>query len=378
MKTGLAVIGGGIIGVMTSLFLVDKGYRDIVIIEKKFPGSGGSFRCATGIRASFTSLEHVELMKRSVDLWPVLSERFNIPYGRHGYVWLFTREGDLEVFKRIVEFHNQHGVPTRIVSPYEIAELAPTINIDPLVGGVYDPLAGKASCFKALLEPLAYLKERGVRVLDSTTARRILIINNRVSGVETDRGFIEAEKVLLAAGYGSKKILLNSIGNDLGLRNVPKHALITEGYKPVFKPLLIDWETSSYIVQVLHGGFLIGSGLPEEPDTRPRSRLEYLVKAVNVWVRFFPWLAYTNILRYWTGYYVMTPDHHPLIGPLSSVENLYIATGFSGHGFMMSPAVGEVMSSYILGEKPTLPHVENLLPDRIIKGRLVKEMAVFG
>ncbi len=378
LKKGLVIIGAGIIGVMTALNLVEKGYRDIVIVEKKYPGSGGSFRCATGIRASFTSLEHVELMKRSIQLWPLLSEKYNIPYARHGYVWLFTREEDLEMFRCIVDFHNKNGVPTRIVSPEEIAELVPTIKTDQLVGGVYDPLAGKASCFKALLNPLAYILRKGVKLVESTTVYKVLIESGRARGVLTDKGVIEADKVLVAAGYGSKKILRESIGVDLGLRNIPKHALITEGYQGVFKPLLIDWETSSYIVQVLHGGFLIGSSLPEEPDKPPRSRLKYPVKAVNVWIRYFPWLAYTNIMRYWTGYYVMTPDHHPLIGPLSTVENLYIATGFSGHGFMMSPAVGEVMANYILGEKPNVPLVEHLLPDRIIKGRLVKEIAVFG
>jgi len=377
VKTGLAIIGAGIIGVMTAAMLVEEGYNDIVLIEKKYPGSGGSFRCATGIRASFTSLEHVELMKRSVELWPVLSEKYGFPYARHGYVWLLTREKDVEQFKKIVEFHNQNGVPTRMVSPEEVRDLVPTIKTDNLLAGVYDPLAGKASCFLALLKPLAHIVKKGVKLLKSTTAKKIVFRDGRVVGVETDKGFIEAEKVLVAAGYGSRKILSAS-GIDLPLENLPKHALITEAFQPVFKPLLIDWETSAYMVQVLHGGFLIGASLKEEPDRPATPRIDYMYKAVRVWTRYFPWLAYTNILRYWTGYYVMTPDHHPYIGTLEEYEGLYIATGFSGHGFMMSPAVGEVMRDYILGRKPSVPYVENLSPMRIYKGRLIKEIAVFG
>jgi sarcosine oxidase subunit beta len=377
LKTDLLIIGAGIIGVMTAKFLVDKGFRNIVIVEKKYPGSGGTYRCATGIRASFTSLEHVELMKRSISLWPKLSEELGIPYARHGYIWLLSSEEHVELFKKIVSFHNRHGVPTRIIGVDEIREMVPTINTDRLLGGVYDPLAGKANCFKSLLNTLIYIRSKGVKVYDSTRVNKLVVSNGRIIGAETSRGFIEADKILVAAGYGSRELLL-TINIDLPLQNMPKHALITEAYKPLFKPLLIDWATASYIVQVLHGGFLIGANIEEKPDTKPRNRIDYLYLAVKIWSQYFPWLPLVRILRYWTGYYVLTPDHHPVIGPIGEYENLYVATGFSGHGFMMSPAIGEVMSEYIMGEKPGIPYIENLRPERFKRGRLVKEIAIFG
>ncbi len=377
VKTSLLIIGGGIIGVMTARFLVEKGFHDIVIVEKKYLGSGGTYRCATGIRASFTSIEHVELMKRSVELWPILSKQHDIPYARHGYIWLLSREEDVEMFKRIVSFHNEHGVPTKMITPEEISEIVPTINTDGLLAGVYDPLAGKASCFKSLLNILPYLRRAGVRILDSTPVTKLIARGDKVISAETPHGVIEAEKILVAAGYGSRRIL-ETIGVKLPLYNLPKHALITEAYKPLFKPLLIDWTTASYIVQVLHGGFLIGAHIEEKPDTKPVNRIDYLFLAARIWSKYFPWLPSVRILRYWTGYYVMTPDHHPVIGRIPSYENLYVATGFSGHGFMMSPAVGEVMSEILMGEKPSIRIVENLSPERFEKGKLVKEIAVFG
>lgn len=377
LKTRILIIGAGIIGVMTAYFLLRNGVRDITIVEKYYPGSGGTYRCATGIRASFTSIEHVELMKRSIDLWAELSRRHDIPYARHGYIWLLSREDDVEMFRRIVDFHHEHGIPTRMITPDEIREMVPTINVDGVIAGVYDPLAGKASCFKSLLNILKYIRDNGVRVYDSTPVYRLISSGGRVVGAETSRGVIEAEKILVAAGYGSRD-LLRTINIDLPIQNIPKHALITEAYKPLFKPLLIDWSTASYIVQVLHGGFLIGANIEEKPDTKPMNRIDYLYLAVGIWSRYFPWLPYTRILRYWTGYYVMTPDHHPVIGGFEEYENLYVATGFSGHGFMMSPAVGEAVSEIITGGKPGLRVVENLSPDRFRRGRLVKEIAVFG
>lgn len=377
LKTKLLIIGAGIIGVMTAKFLVDRGFRDIIIVEKKYPGSGGSYRCATGIRASFTSMEHVELMKRSIDLWPMLSKQHNIPYSRDGYIWLLSKPEHVEMFKKIVGFHHRQGVPTKMISPDEVKELVPTIRTDNLLAGVYDPLAGKTSCFLALLNILEYIRKKGVKVLTNTPVHKLMAVGDRVLGAETSKGVIEAEKILVSAGYGSKKIL-DTVGLNLPLENLPKHALITEAYKPLIKPLLIDWETASYIIQVLHGGFLIGANIDEKPDTPPTNRIDYLFLAAKIWTKYFPWLPHVKILRYWTGYYVMTPDHHPIIGPAEKYENLYIATGFSGHGFMMAPAVGEIMTQYILGQKPRAPHIENLKPERFKKGKLIKEIAVFG
>lgn len=376
-KTGLLIIGAGIIGVMTAKFLVDNGYRDITIIEKNYPGSGGSFRCATGIRASFTSKEHVELMKEAISLWPRLAEQHGFQYRRDGYIWLISNEKDLEMFKKIIEFHNQHGVPTRIIDPEEIKEIVPTIRLEKIIAGVHDPLAGKADCFESLLKILRYLRDNGVRIYDHVPAERIVVKNGRAKGVETSRGFIEAEKILVAAGYGSKKIL-ETAGIDIQIRNLPKHALITEAYKPLFKPLLIDWDTASYMVQVIHGGFIIGANIDEKPDKPALNRIEYLYLAARIWTKFFPWLSEVRILRYWTGYYVMTPDHHPVIGPSEEVENIYIATGFSGHGFMMSPAVGRIMAEYIIEGKTRNKIARRLMPTRFKKGELVREIAVFG
>ncbi len=376
-KSEVLIIGAGINGVLTAYYLLEKGIKDIVLIDKHYPGSGGTYRCATGIRASFTSPEHVEAMKRSVELWKNLSEKHGFQYERGGYIWMFTREEDLEMFRKIVDFHHNYGVPTKIIDVEEIREKVPTINTEELVGGVYDPLAGKADNFRTLLNILAYLTQNNVKIYSGVEARKIITSGDKVVGVETSKGLFEADKILVTAGYGSKKIL-ETIGIEIPTKNVPKHALITEAYKPLFKPLLIDWTSSSYMVQVFHGGFLIGAELEEEPDKPAMNRIEYLYQAVKIWSRYFKWLPETRVLRYWTGYYVMTPDHHPIIGPVEEYENLYIGTGYSGHGFMIAPASAEALAEYIVEGRPSLKIIENLKLERFKKGKLIKEIAVFG
>ncbi|ADV65278.1 NAD(P)/FAD-dependent oxidoreductase [Desulfurococcus mucosus] len=376
MKTGLLIVGGGVTGLFTAVSLLDHGYRDITIVEKSYIGSGGTFRCATGIRASFTSREHVNIMKRAIDLWPILAEKLGFKYRRDGYLWVLTREKDVEFFKRVVEFHHSLNVPTRMMGPEEVKELIPSMNTEGVLSAVHDPLAGKASVFNATVNAAALLKRSGVKIYEGTQATRITSEGGRLI-VETNRGRIEADKVLVAAARDTVD-LVKDMGAELPIRNLAKHVLITEAFKPVIKPLIIDWSTSSYILQVLHGNIYIGADIPEEYDAPAVNKYAFLEKAAGIWVRYFPWLSEVYVLRYWVGYYDMTPDHHPIVGPLEENENVIVAAGFSGHGFMMAPAVAEALASYILGDKPALPEFENLKPERFRKGRLIKEIAVFG
>ncbi len=377
IRTGLAIVGAGVAGLLTAYHLVGMGYSDIVFIERDYVGSGGSYRCATGIRASFTSREHIVLMKRAVELWPRLGDELDIPYLRGGYVWLLQSEDEVREFRVYVDFQNKLGVPTRIIDPGEVREYVPPINIEHIVAGVYDPLAGKADPFKTVLHIYKYLVDHGVRFYTGTRALKLVVENSRVKGVLTSKGIVEADKVLVAAGYGSRELMATA-GIDLPTENIPKHALVTERYREAFKPLVIDWKYSSYIVQTFAGTFLIGSEIREEPDRPATNRIDYLYRAAHVWTRHFPWLRVVNILRYWTGYYVMTPDHHPILGPVEEIEGLYIATGFSGHGFMMAPSAGEAVAQWIIDGKPGIREAENLVLTRFREGRMIKEIAVFG
>ncbi|MEM1705854.1 MAG: FAD-binding oxidoreductase [Thermosphaera sp.] len=377
MKADVVIIGAGVTGVLTAAGLMERGVRDIVIVEKSYPGSGGSFRCATGIRASFTSIEHVEVMKRAIELWPQISVKHNIQYSRDGYLWVLTREKDVEFFRKVVDFHNSRGVPTKLLDPSEVKELVPLMRVDKVLAAVHDPLAGKANCFEAVLNPLRELRRNGVKILQQTRAQRIIVENNVVKGVETNRGSIMTEQVLVAAG-GDSRELLQTAGVDLPIKNLPKHVMVTETFKKMIKPLIIDWATSSYILQLLHGNFYLGADIPETYDSPGYNRLEFLKKASKVWTEYFPWLKEVYVLRYWTGYYDMTPDHHPIIGPIREINGLYVAAGFSGHGFMMAPAVAEALVDYMTGKKPMIKEFEALNYERFRRGELIKEIAVFG
>lgn len=377
MKSDLVIIGGGIVGLFSAYFATELGFDNIVLIEKNYLGSGSTFRCATGIRASFTTEEHIVLLRESIDLWKRLSSELGFFYAQSGYIWLFRKEEQLKAFKDFSKLHNKYGVPTRIVSTDEIKEMVPMINEKGIIGGLFDPIAGKASPFEAVYALTRELRKRGVKILTGVKATKILEENNRVKGVETSDGIYESEKVLIAAGYGSREIA-NTVGVELPLENVPHHALVTEKFKETFKPLLIDWTYSAYIVQVHAGNFLMGMDVEEEPDKPLYQRVDFIPKMAGAAIRLFPWMKNVNVLRYWSGYYVMSPDRHPIIGPIDEVEGLYVAAGFSGHGFMMAPITGEVMAEWIVDGRTRHKVAENLTLRRIKEGKLIHEKAVFG
>ncbi len=384
IKTRILIVGGGISGLSIAYSLVKRGVNDIVIVEKSYLGSGSTGRCASGIRASFTSREHVVLMKHSIELWKKYAEgelgKHGLYYNQGGYIWLASREETAKIMERLVKLHNSLGVPTRIIGLDELKKLVPPIETKGVVSVLFDPTGGKSSPFSTIFAFYNLLRKKGIRIYLHTSVEEILHDDKRVYGAITSKGEIRAETIVVAAGASTRK-LLEPLGVKVPLKNLPRHAMLTEAYREAFKPLVIDWDTPGvpYIVQMKSGSFLIARNIDEGPELSLYSqRIDFMPKAVKPLVRFFPWLRNTRIMRYWMGYYITTPDHHPIYGSVKGYENLYIATGFSGHGYMMAPVTGEVIAEWILNGRPSIDAAKRLVLERFEKGALIKELAVVG
>jgi len=122
----------------------------------------------------------------------------------------------------------------------------------------------------------------------------------------------------------------------------------------------------------------MGTEMEEEPDTPLINRIDFIPRIAKVWLRYLPWFSEVRVLRYWTGYYVMSPDRHPIYGPIDEVEGLYVAAGFSGHGFIMGPITGKVIAEWIVDGEPSISQAEKLSFRRIRGGKFIQELAVFG
>ncbi|MEM0004853.1 MAG: FAD-binding oxidoreductase [Desulfurococcaceae archaeon] len=377
----VVVIGGGISGVFIAYELLNRGVRDITIVDSSYPGCGATFRNMGCFRSSFTSVEHVILMKKSIEEWIKLSRKLGFKLKQNGYLWVARRDETVETFKKLASFHNQYGVPSRVLEPSEVKSVEPKLNINIISGAMFDPTAGRMDILEVFTKLYLELRKRGVKFLNYTKAEKLISDSEKIRSVKTSRGILEADVFIVAAAEGSREIL-SSIGVRLPIDPMPRHPIVTEPYSEVIKPaLIIDWDTpgSPHITQTEHGSLILARDIADSPGLPLNShRFDAFHLVIKPLYELLPFLSLVNIERYWMGYYDMTPDHHPIYGPVEPYSNLYVATGFSGHGMMMAPATGIIIADWVLEGKPRISIANSLTLTRFREGKLVKELAVVG
>ncbi|WP_297551468.1 FAD-binding oxidoreductase [Thermococcus sp.] len=353
----VAIIGGGIIGVATAYELAKLG-EDVILFEKNYFGSGSTFRCATGIRAQFTDEANVRLMKYSVKRWEGLEEELeaDIGFTQTGYLFLATSKEEIEAFKANIKLQNRFGVPTRLIDMDEAREIVPILNTEPFLAGAWNPKDGKANPFKTLFAYLRKARELGVDAREHTEVvgleREGKVItavkfrsNGRVEGVKVDA-------VLNASNAWAPLINeMAGLKRDLVPITAYKHQLVkTEPLeRGQAEPLVCppSWDDAYIIQDGEDGGIICGAGIEHKAksldDYEPT--YDFLRGVLRYAVKIAPPLRYAHIVRQWAGFYAKTPDSNPAIGKL--LDNFYISAGFSGHGFMMAPAVAQAIAELI-------------------------------
>jgi sarcosine oxidase subunit beta len=354
METDVVIIGGGAIGASTAFHLAEAGVR-VVLVEQDEIGSGSTSRSAGGVRAQFSNAVNIALEARSLEAFEHFGDRpgGNIDLKQHGYLFVLDNADDLTTFAGSVELQNSMGVPSRIVDVAEIRKLCPLINDAGLVGGAFSPTDGHCTPEAVAQGYAAGARDRGAVIVRKCAVIGIDQARGAVSAVVTDRGTIETSAVVCAAGAWSAAIG-QMAGVNLPVSPVRRQVLVTEPMpdRPADLPMTIDYSRSFYF-HAEGPGLLIGMSDPaEEPgfNFTPTDRWTELV-ADAMQVRA-PVLSSLGITSRWAGLYEVTPDHNAVLGSSAEVPGFFYATGFSGHGFLQSPAVGEVLRDLYLGRKP--------------------------
>lgn len=376
------ITGAGFSGLFTAYELWKRGVREIVVVDEKYPGYGGSFRNIGCFRSSFTSPEHVILMKKSIEMWLNTVSELGFEIYQKGYLWIARREETVDYFKKLVSFHNEYDVPTRVIDPDEALNIQPGLNKKIIKGAMFDPTAGKMPVFENFVKLYLKLKKLGVLFKTYTKIRGLKASGSRIVEAESDRGVLKADVFIITAGGRGTREILRSIDVELPVVDETRHPVATEQYGEVIKPaLVIDWDTpgAPYVTQTKLGTMIFARSIRDENEVSVDShRVDAISKTVKPIVELIPLLRNINIVRYWIGYYEMTPDHHPVYGPIPHFENLYIAAGFSGHGLMMAPVTGLLTADWVLDGRPSIEIARNLTIERFQTGRLIKEIAIIG
>ncbi|MCO5999514.1 NAD(P)/FAD-dependent oxidoreductase [Actinoallomurus rhizosphaericola] len=353
-RASAVVIGGGCMGVAAAYELAAAGVTDVVLIDKGPLGSGSTSKAAGGVRAQFSDRVNIELAIRSLQTFETFTERFGQEIDLHkpGYLFLLDTPEAVAEFERNVAVQNDFGVPSRIITPREAAELSPLIDTDGLLAAAYSPTDGHCTPESVVLGYAGAARRHGATLLPNCAATGIETAGGRIVAVQTEGGRIETDTVICAAGAWSREVG-EWVGVDLPVTPLRRQILVTEPI-PDLPPtaFTIDFATSFYFHREGRG-LLIGMSDPEETPGFKLDRSDaWLPRLGEAMAHRAPALLDVGFGTGWAGLYEVTPDHNALIGTAEGVDRFIYATGFSGHGFLMSPAVGEVVRDLYLGRTP--------------------------
>jgi sarcosine oxidase subunit beta len=350
----VVIIGGGVMGLSTAYHLARRGVRDVVLLDKDALGSGSTCKAAGGVRAQFSDPVNITLGARSLETFRSFGALFGqeIDLREVGYLFLLSSPEDVSAFEVNVALQNDLGIPSRMIGVDEARRLSPLISTDGLLAAAYSPTDGHCTPESVVLGYASAARRERATLLSHCAATGIDVRDGRIVAVRTVAGPIETDTVICAAGAWSAEVG-SWVGVDLPVTPVRRQILVTEpvpGLDP-HTPFTIDFDTSFYF----HGegkGILLGMSDPDEtPGFRLTQSDAWLPRLGEAIERRAPALTEIGIAGGWAGLYEMTPDHNALIGRADTVENFLYATGFSGHGFLMGPAVGELIRDLYLGEE---------------------------
>jgi sarcosine oxidase subunit beta len=350
----VVVIGGGVMGLSTAYHLARRGVRDVILLDKDALGSGSTCKAAGGVRAQFSDPVNITLGARSLETFRDFSALFGQEIDLHqvGYLFLLDTPEAVTAFEASVALQNDLGVPSRMISVDEARRLSPLVSTEGLIAAAYSPTDGHCTPESVVLGYASAARRAGATLLPHCAATGIDVRDGRIVGVRTEAGTIQTDTVVCAAGAWSAEIG-SWVGVDLPVTPLRRQILVTEPV-PVLDPhtpFTVDFDTSFYF-HAEGRGLLLGMSDPDETPGFTLARSDgWLPRLAAAIERRAPALAEVGISGGWAGLYEMTPDHNALIGRADTVENFLYATGFSGHGFLMGPAVGEVMRDLYLGEE---------------------------
>ena len=361
MKTtaDIVIIGGGISGCAIGYFLLKHGAKDVVILEKDYLTAGSTGRCGAGIRQQWGSDINCILTQFSCNFFESAAEELDykggVDFNQGGYLFTVTTEKELAQTKTNIALQNSLGIDSRLISHSDIKEIAPILDTSQLLAAAYHQKDGHLSPFKATHAFAEAFKRLGGKIYVDTTMTAINTQGQQVTGIETTSGTISTPKVIIAAG-GHTKSIAKRAGVSLPFSPVRRNILVTEPVAPVLKPMIMSMSQNFYCQQVPHGSFLMGRACDNQPeDLRVTADSNFPETMARTIVKAMPALKNLRMLRQWAGIYNMSPDYHPVYDQTPQLEGLYVAAGFSGHGFMLGPATGQCMAEIVLGLEATLP-----------------------
>ncbi len=376
----VVIIGGGSHGLATAYYLAkNHGIRNVAVLEQSYIGSGAAGRNTTIIRSNYRTPEGAAFYARSVELYERLSGEldFNLMFSQRGHLTLAHSDSAMRVMRERAEVNKLLRIDSEVVYPAEIAKLCPQLNLGPhqhwpIQGALYHPPGGIIR-HDAVVWGLARAADRGgAEIHQGTQVTGIRTDHGRVTGVETNRGTVEAG-VVISAVAGWSTLVAQLAGVRLPITTHILQAFVTEPTKPFLDVVIVSAQMHVYVSQTDRGEFLIGAEI--EPYTTYKSigTFPFLEVSSRHSLELFPQLERLRVLRAWTGLCDISPDYSPILGE-SGVDNFHISAGWGTYGFKAAPVVGWTLAELAAtGKTPAL--IAPFALERFYEDKLVSELA---
>ena len=376
----VVIIGGGVHGLSTAYYLGKLGVRDVAVLDKGYLGGGASARTTAIIRSNYLTPEGIPFFNQSVKLYEGLSKElnFNLLFNQMGRLDLGHTDSAVYGLRLRSEFNQILGVNSRMVGPKEIKKLVPVMDLRqgkpfPVQAALYHPPCGVIRHDAVVWGYARGAARQGAELHPFTEVAGIERSNGRVSGVETNRGFIKANTVLNAtAGWSST--IASMVGLELPISTHPLQAMVTEPLKPFLDKTVSSANLHAYVYQTDRGEVVIGGGVDPYPSYSHRSSFQPLEELAAHTLELFPCLKNVKVLRQWAGLCDMSPDYAPIMGQVEGVDGFVLSCGWGSWGFKAAPVAGKHIAELIAtGDTPDL--IKPFALSRFREGRLVNERA---
>jgi sarcosine oxidase subunit beta len=383
-KVDFLIIGGGIMGCSVAYNLAKRGHQNILVIERNLLGTGSTSKAAGGVRQQFSSVCNIEIGKYGVDFFTNIHERLGLEqdelaalFWQVGYLFLLFSPEQVQIFQKNMALQQSLNVPVVWLEPEQLAKKYAWLNLDGVLGATFCPTDGYGSPNDVTQGFAKVARRLGVRFWEETEVKGIYREGRKLTGVETSRGKVLADTIIGCAGAWSGE-LGKMLDVDIPVYPVKRQAFFTEAFDgglPVNPdmPFVIDMG-SGFHFRREGPGFLLGESDPNQaPGFDTTLDWNWLDVVVEHAIERVPAFENAQILSGWAGLYDTSPDHNGIVGKLPELDNFYLATGFSGHGFMQSPAVGLLLSELILDGKAHTIDITEMGIERLREGKFNRE-----
>jgi len=376
------IVGAGGHGLATAYYLGKNfGITNVAILEKGWLGGGNTGRNTTIIRSNYLQDPSAAIYEKARSLYETMSQdlNYNVMFSPRGVIMLAQTHHEVRGYQRTAHANALQGVQTEFIGPEKVKELVPIINIDgpryPVLGGLWQRRGGTARHDAVAWGYARACSDMGMDVIQKCEVTGIRQENGKVTGVSTNRGDIDCDKLgMVVAGHSGH--LADMAGFRLPIESVALQALVSEPIKPCMDVVVMANTVHGYMSQSDKGEMVIGGGTDGYNNYTQRGSFHHIEETVRALVETFPMVSRLKMLRQWGGIVDVTGDRSPILSK-TPVEGVFVNCGWGTGGFKAIPGSGWAMADMMAKGTPG-PLCSEFGLDRFRQGRFVDESVAAG